>query len=301
MTELEFKQFIFSDKCQISTTALLVLLFIRMQCRARYIFTAEVMRQSLKIKDIRTLRLAKAELESKGLIEQTRCRYGWKITIPLIDSDYTKNAQSEISQDYTENVQSETVRDYAENVQSQINLDYTINAQSETPEKADYTKNAQSQKQEYAKNAQSEMSDYTKNAQSEPNRDCTIFASETVQFLQSDYTKNALSDCTKNAPLRLYKDIVKEREKGKNDSEQKTELSQTDTSAKNSSSLSSSISEEKETMKESAEMTVSARSQTQVNSDMTKGPKLNDEEYQDISDMDEETQKQLRFLMRRFS
>ena len=99
MTELEFKQWIFDPmRLELSPQALLLLLYIKMQCRQRYVFSAESMTKAMRFKDIRTMRRYKAELLDKGLIHQERCQYGLRITIPALDgSDSTKYAPSENS------------------------------------------------------------------------------------------------------------------------------------------------------------------------------------------------------------
>ena len=99
MTELEFKQWIFDPmRLELSPQALLLLLYIKMQCRQRYVFSAESMTKAMRFKDIRTMRRYKAELLDKGLIRQERCQYGLRITIPALDgSDSTYHAPSENS------------------------------------------------------------------------------------------------------------------------------------------------------------------------------------------------------------
>ena len=75
MTELEFKQWIFDPmRIELSPQALLLLLYIKMQCRQRYVFSAEAMTKAMRFKDIRTMRRYKAELLHKGLIRQERCQ-----------------------------------------------------------------------------------------------------------------------------------------------------------------------------------------------------------------------------------
>lgn len=97
MTELEFKQWIFDPmRLELSPQALLLLIYIKMQCRQRYVFSAESMTKAVRFKDIRTMRRYKAELLDKGLIRQERCQYGLRITIPALDcSDSTFHAPSE--------------------------------------------------------------------------------------------------------------------------------------------------------------------------------------------------------------
>lgn len=98
MTELEFKQWIFDPmRLELSPQALLLLLYIKMQNRQRYVFSAESMTRAMRFKDIRTMRRYKAELLDKGLIHQERCQYGLHITIPALDSDSTYHAPSQNS------------------------------------------------------------------------------------------------------------------------------------------------------------------------------------------------------------
>ena len=98
MTELEFKQWIFDPmRLELSPQALLLLLYIKMQNRQKYVFSAEAMTRAMRFKDIRTMRRYKAELLDKGLIHQERCQYGLHITIPALDSDSTFHAPSQNS------------------------------------------------------------------------------------------------------------------------------------------------------------------------------------------------------------
>ena len=95
MTELEFKQWIFDPmRLELSPQALLLLLYIKMQNRQRYVFSAEGMTRAMRFKDVRTMRRYKSELLDKGLIHQERCQYGLHITIPALDSDSTFHAPS---------------------------------------------------------------------------------------------------------------------------------------------------------------------------------------------------------------
>ena len=55
MTELDFKNYIFSEACDISSTALVLLVYIKMQCRERYVFKLNTMMNSIKVKDKRTV------------------------------------------------------------------------------------------------------------------------------------------------------------------------------------------------------------------------------------------------------
>ena len=104
MTELEFKQFIFSEACDISSTALLLLVYIKMQSRERYVFYNSDIMTSLKIKDVRTLRAAKDELIKKGHIRQIPSGRGYKFVIPKLDEPSTKNVLGTNSEPSTKNV-----------------------------------------------------------------------------------------------------------------------------------------------------------------------------------------------------
>ena len=56
MTELEFKQWIFDPiRIELSPHALLLLLYIKMQNRQRYVFSAEAMTRAIRLKDVRTM------------------------------------------------------------------------------------------------------------------------------------------------------------------------------------------------------------------------------------------------------
>ena len=213
MTELEFKQWIFDPmRIELSPQALLLLLYIKMQCRQRYVFSAEAMTKAMRFKDIRTMRRYKAELLDKGLIRQERCQYGLRITIPALDcSDSTFHAPSENS-DSTKYVPSDS-SDSAKYASSE-KADSTYNAPSE---KADSTRYAPSDN-----NAESDSANY---APSE-NSDSTFCADQIVHSVQSDSTFHAPSDSTFHAPLSIYKVIYKETNKGdsaKNELEQKSQ------------------------------------------------------------------------------
>ena len=55
MTELEFKQWIFDPmRLELSPQALLLLLYIKMQNRQKYVFSAEGMTRAMRFKDVRT-------------------------------------------------------------------------------------------------------------------------------------------------------------------------------------------------------------------------------------------------------
>ena len=213
MTELEFKQWIFDPmRLELSPQALLLLLYIKMQCRQRYVFSAESMTKAMRFKDTRTLRRYKAELLDKGLIRQERCQYGLRITIPALDgSDSAKYAPSEKA-DSTKYVPSDS-SDSTYHVPSE-NSDSTYNAPSENDTESDSTFCAPS-----------ENSDSTYNAPSE-NSDSTFCADQMVHSVQSDSTFHAPSDSTFHAPLSIYKVIYKETVKGdsaKNELEQKSQ------------------------------------------------------------------------------
>lgn len=213
MTELEFKQWIFDPmRIELSPQALLLLLYIKMQCRQRYVFSAEAMTKAMRFKDIRTMRRYKAELLDKGLIHQERCQYGLRITIPALDgSDSTFHAPSDNS-DSTK---------YASS-------DSSDSAKYAPSEKADSTRYAPSENDTESDStfcAPSENSDSTKYAPSE-NSDSTFCADQIVHSVQSDSTFHAPSDSTFHAPLIIYKDIYKETDKGdsaKNELEQKSQ------------------------------------------------------------------------------
>ena len=201
MTELEFKQWIFDPmRLELSPQALLLLLYIKMQNRQRYVFSAESMTRAMRFKDIRTMRRYKAELLDKGLIHQERCQYGLHITIPALDSDSTFHAPSEIS-DSTKYVPSDS-------------SDSTKFAPSE---KADSTYHALSHESDstfYASSDNNAQSDSTKYALSE-NSDSTFCADQIVHSVQSDSTFCAPSDSTFCAPLSINnKETNKETNKG---------------------------------------------------------------------------------------
>lgn len=201
MTELEFKQWIFDPmRLELSPQALLLLLYIKMQNRQRYVFSAESMTRAMRFKDIRTMRRYKAELLDKGLIHQERCQYGLHITIPALDSDSTYHAPSQ-------------------------NSDSTFHASSE---KADSTKYVPSHESDSTKYVPSENSDSTYNALSDnnaqsdsanfapsENSDSTFCADQIVHSVQSDSTFCAPSDSTFHAPLSINnKETNKETIKG---------------------------------------------------------------------------------------
>lgn len=213
MTELEFKQWIFDPmRLELSPQALLLLLYIKMQCRQRYVFSAESMTKAMRFKDIRTMRRYKAELLDKGLIHQERCQYGLRITIPALDcSDSTYHAPSDSSDStkYAPSYESDSAK-YAPSEKA----DSTFYAPSENDTESDSTFCAPS-----------ENSDSTKYAPSE-NSDSTFCADQIVHSVQSDSTFHAPSDSTFHAPLSIYKVIYKGVNKGdsaKNELEQKSQ------------------------------------------------------------------------------
>lgn len=214
MTELEFKQWIFDPmRLELSPQALLLLLYIKMQNRQRYVFSTEGMTRAMRFKDIRTMRRYKAELLDKGLIRQERCQYGLHITIPALDSDSTFHAPSHES-DSTFHASSE-------------NSDSTKYVPSDS---SDSTKFAPSEKADSTFHAPSDnnaQSDSAKFAPSEIS-DSTFCADQMVHSVQSDGTFYAPSDSTFCAPLSINnKETNKETNKG-DTSEKKFSASQTD-------------------------------------------------------------------------
>ena len=213
MTELEFKQWIFDPmRIELSPQALLLLLYIKMQNRQRYIFSVETMLRALRLKDVRTLRRLKAELIEKKLIQQKRCRYGFRLTIPALDgADSAFHAPSQ-------------------------NSDSTYNALSENQDSAFY---APSQESDSTSDALSQKSDSTFHAPSEDNAesdsafhapsqnsDSAFHASEIVHSVQSDSAFHVPLDSAFHAPLSIYKETNKETNKGdsaKNELEQKSQ------------------------------------------------------------------------------
>lgn len=268
MTELEFKQWIFDPmRLELSPQALLLLLYIKMQNRQRYVFSAESMTRAMRFKDIRTMRRYKAELLDKGLIRQERCQYGLKITIPALDSDSTYHAPSHGS-DSTFCAPSD-------------NSDSTKYAPSE---KADSTKYALSHESDSTKYVPSDRSDSTYNAPSDnnaqsdsakfapsENSDSTFCADQIVHSVQSDSTFHAPSDSTFCAPLSINnKETNKETIKG-------------DTSEK--------------------KLTASQQSDFSPSRDFL-SPKKKAAKHSDlpeVSEMDEEKQKMISDLMTRFA
>lgn len=268
MTELEFKQWIFDPmRLELSPQALLLLLYIKMQNRQRYVFSAESMTRAMRFKDIRTMRRYKAELLDKGLIHQERCQYGLHITIPALDSDSTYHAPSQNS-DSTFHASSE-------------NSDSTKFVPSE---KADSTKYALSHESDSTKYVPSENSDSTYHAPSDndvqsdsakfapsENSDSTFCADQIVHSVQSDSAKYAPSDSTFCAPLSINnKETNKETNKG-DTSEKKFTASQTDDFSPSRDFLS----QKKKAAKHS--------------------------DLPEVSEMDEEKQKMISDLMTRFA
>lgn len=190
MTELEFKQWIFDPmRLELSPQALLLLLYIKMQNRQRYVFSAESMTRAMRFKDIRTMRRYKAELLDKGLIHQERCQYGLHITIPALDSDSTYHAPSQ-------------------------NSDSTFHASSENSDSTKYALSHESDSTKYVPSDNNAQSDSAKFAPSE-NSDSTFCADQIVHSVQSDSTFCAPSDSTFHAPLSINnKETNKETIKG---------------------------------------------------------------------------------------
>lgn len=240
MTELEFKQFIFSEACDISSTALLLLVYIKMQSRERYVFYNSDIMTSLKIKDVRTLRAAKDELINKGHIRQIPSGRGYKFVIPKLDEPSTKNVLGLNNEPNTKNV---------------------LGTNSEPN-----TKN---------------VSD-TKNAPS------TFFADDPVHFLQKPsafFAENRDKKCTTKIN---NKETIKETIKG-TDSEKPAEQIGESQQETTSSSLSlDNLKNENEKTEEHVKTEPECKTEKY-------------KEYQDISEFDEDTQKALAFLSRRFS
>ena len=212
MTELEFKQWIFDPmRLELSPQALLLLLYIKMQNRQRYVFSAESMTRAMRFKDIRTMRRYKAELLDKGLIRQERCQYGLHITIPALDSDSTFHVPSHES-DSTFHVPSHE-------------SDSTFHAPSHESDSTKYVPSDRSDSTYNAPSDNNAQSDSTKFAPSE-NSDSTFCADQIVHSVQSDSTFYAPSDSTFCAPLSINnKETNKETNKG-DTSEKKITASQ---------------------------------------------------------------------------
>lgn len=200
MTELEFKQWIFDPmRLELSPQALLLLLYIKMQNRQRYVFSAEGMTRAMRFKDVRTMRRYKSELLDKGLIHQGRCQYGLHITIPALDSDSTFYVPSHES-DSTFCASSE-------------NSDSTKYAPSDSSDSTKYVPSEKSDSTFYAPSDNNAQSDSAKFAPSE-NSDSTFCADQIVHSVQSDSTFHAPSDSTFCAPLSINKETNKETNKG---------------------------------------------------------------------------------------
>ena len=212
MTELEFKQWIFDPRrLELSPQSILLLLYIKMQNRQRYVFSAEGMTRAMRFKDVRTMRKYKSELLDKGLIHQERCQYGLKITIPALDSDSTYYAPSENS-DSTFYAPSE-------------NSDSTKYVPSDSSDSTKYALSHESDSTFHAPSDNNTQSDSTKFAPSE-NSDSTFCASQIVHSVQSDSAKYVPSDSTFCAPLSINnKETNKETNKG-DTSEKKLAASQ---------------------------------------------------------------------------
>ena len=198
MTELEFKQWIFDPmRLELSPQALLLLLYIKMQCRQRYVFSAESMTKAMRFKDMRTMRRYKSELLDKGLIRQERCQYGLRITIPALDGTFHAPSENSDSTKYVSSEMSDSTK-YAPSHESD-------SAKYAPSEKADSTFHAPSENDTESDStfcAPSEDSDSTKYAPSE-NSDSTFCADQIVHSVQSDGTFHAPSDSTFHAPLSI--------------------------------------------------------------------------------------------------
>lgn len=201
MTELEFKQWIFDPmRLELSPQALLLLLYIKMQNRQRYVFSAEGMTRAMRFKDVRTMRRYKSELLDNGLIRQERCQYGLYITIPALDSDSTFHAPSHES-DSTYHAPSEF-------------SDSTKYVPSDRSDSTKYALSHESDSTKYAPSDNNAQSDSAKFAPSE-NSDSTFCADQIVHSVQSDSTFHAPSDSTFCAPLSINnKETNKETNKG---------------------------------------------------------------------------------------
>lgn len=253
MTELEFKQYIFdSSRLELSSQALLLLLYIKMQNRQRYVFSSESIIKAIRFKDERTMRRYKSELLEKGLIRQERCRYGLKITIPAIDgSDPTKYVGTENS-DPTNYVGSKN-SDPTNYVGTEMS-DPTFCVGTESGTESDPTK--------YVGTESSDHALYVGTKNSDP----TFCADQILHSVQSDPTFCACSDPTFHAPLSINnKETDKETKKG--------ESAKNEDECKSQRSLSLSPPDFKSKYSE----------------------------YQDISEMDDETQAKMREMMKKFS
>ncbi len=215
MTELEFKQWIFDPmRLELSPQALLLLLYIKMQNRQRYVFSAEGMTRAMRFKDVRTMRRYKSELLDKGLIHQERCQYGLHITIPALDSDSTFHAPSQNS-DSTFHASSE-------------NSDSTKYVPSENSDSTKYAPSENSDSTKYAPSDNNAQSDSAKFAPSQ-NSDSTFCADQIVHSVQSDSTFHAPSDSTFCAPLSINnKETNKETKKGDTSEKKFTASQQSD-------------------------------------------------------------------------
>ena len=218
MTELEFKQWIFDPmRLELSPQALLLLLYIKMQNRQRYVFSAESMTRAMRFKDIRTMRRYKAELLDKGLIRQERCQYGLHITIPALDSDSTFHAPSHES-DSTFHAPSD-------------NSDSTKYVPSD---RSDSTKYALSHESDSTKYVPSANSDSTYNAPSDNNAqsDSAKFAPSEISdstFCADQIVHSVQSDSTFHAPLSINnKETNKETIKGDTSEKKFTASQQSD-------------------------------------------------------------------------
>lgn len=212
MTELEFKQWIFDPmRLELSPQALLLLLYIKMQNRQRYVFSAESMTRAMRFKDIRTMRRYKAELLDKGLIHQERCQYGLHITIPALDSDSTKYVPSDRSDSTFHAPSHESDSTFCASSENSDSTKYALSHESDSTK---YVPSENSDSTFCAPSDNNAQSDSTKFAPSE-NSDSTFCADQIVHSVQSDSTFHAPSDSTFHAPLSINnKETYKETNKG---------------------------------------------------------------------------------------
>ena len=235
MNELAFKQFIFSEQCELTPYSLLLLLYIKMQNREKYVFYNQDMMSALKIKDIRCLRKAKDELLTKGFIRQKTAGRGFKFVICMLDESSTSNVLDQNQKTSTLNVSDQNTRPS------------TLNAPS------------------------------------------TFDADNLVRLTQQPSTFDAEKQYVKRTTKINNKETIKETNKVTSDSDKPAEQIGDSQQETTSSSLSL------DNFKNENEKT-----EEQVKAE----PKCMTErykEYQDVSEFDEETQKTLAFLSRRFS
>lgn len=126
MNELAFKQFIFSEQCELTPYSLLLLLYIKMQNREKYVFYNQDMMSALKIKDIRCLRKAKDELLTKGFIRQKTAGRGFKFVICMLDESSTSNVLDQNQKTSTLNVSDQNARSSTLNAPSTFDADNLV-------------------------------------------------------------------------------------------------------------------------------------------------------------------------------